>query len=205
VLDAGCGAGFVAIPFALSAPDAEVVAVDANPTQIGRARSLAGAAGARNAEFVCSDVLAFEPAGPLDAVVCVDALEYFDDDRAFLGRAREWLREGGHLVLHCRAAEAPAILSSFRRADPLRDGRIRPGYGSGELAALLRAAGLDPVELRPTITAPAELAFELADPELGPLRSRVARAAVAPLLVALSKLDSPRLGRGAGLLAIARR
>lgn len=203
VVDAGCGAGFASIALALAAPRCRVVGVDGNGAQIERATKLAKGAGAGNATFVTGDVLAFEPQEEADVVLCLDALEYVADDSLLLARMRGWLRPGGRLVLHCRATPTPRVLRAFRHADPCFDGRVRPGYGPAELRLLLDGAGLTVVDLRQTLTPPAELAFELAEPSLGPLRNGALRLLALPFLLALARADAPRLGRGAGLLAVA--
>ena len=203
VVDAGCGAGFAAIALALAAPGCRVVGIDGNVAQVERAAALAAGAGARNAAFVTGDALGFDPGEPVDVVLCLDVLEYVAQDGLLLACVCGWLRPGGRLVLHCRAVPTPRLLRAFRDADPCFDGRVRPGYEPDELSRLLVGAGLAVVELRPTLTPPAELAFELADPGLGPLRNAVVRLLLTPLLLALARADSPRLGRGAGLLAVA--
>jgi SAM-dependent methyltransferase len=204
VVDVGAGAGFVSIAIAQRLPAVAVVAVDPAAPQVDLGRRLADAAGAR-VSFVAAAAAEYEPPGPVDAVVCVDALEYVEDDAAALQRITSWLRPGGSLVLHCRNAPASYRLRRFVRAPFDRDGRLRAGYGRADLTALLVAAGLTVTRVRTTMTAPAELAFELLEPELGPLRGRALRAVAAPPLLALAQFDRLGLGRGAGLLVVAGR
>jgi cyclopropane fatty-acyl-phospholipid synthase-like methyltransferase len=205
VLDAGAGAGFTAIALARRRPGSTVVALDIDAPQIEHGRRLAAAAGVQNVTFVAADALSYEPAELFDAIVCVDALEYVADDIQFLGRVGSWLGPGGALVLHCRATPTAYRRGVFKATDFRRDGRVRPGYSRGQLADMLNDAGFVDPAIEPTLTAPAELAYELVDPELGMFRGKAARAVVAPPLLVLAQLDRLGLGRGAGLLAVARR
>ena len=203
VLDAGCGAGFVSIALAQSMPGAEVVGIDTSAAQVAKADDVARAARAENVSFKVASVDALDASASFDAAVVADALEYMRDPGAALLAIRGALRPGGAVVVHCRAVPTPRYLRSFKRADPFRDGRTREGYTEAELRETLTAAGFDMQSVARTFALPAELAYELADPELGWFRSRGARAAVAPLLVAVSLLPAP--GAAAGLLAVARR
>jgi SAM-dependent methyltransferase len=203
VLDAGCGAGFTVIAAALRMPGVRMIGIDADARQVEHAIDLAARAGATSASFERTDVFEYEPDSPVDVVLCVDALEYFEDDASFLSRVRSWLVPGGALVLHCRRVPTPRYLPSFRRADPLLDGRRRSGYEAGALTDLLEGARFGSVRLRQTLTPPAELAHELADPELGVVRGRLLRALTGPLLAVVASLDVVPMGPGAGLLAVA--
>jgi SAM-dependent methyltransferase len=205
VLDAGAGAGFTAIELARRRPGSTVVALDIDAPQIEHGRRLAADAGATNVTFVAADALAYEPRDPFDAVVCVDALEYVADDVQFLRRLGAWLAPGGALVLHCRAIPTAYRRRAFKATNFRRDGRVRPGYSRGQLAQMLHDAGFVDLAVESTLTAPAEFAYELVDPELGVFRGRAARALAAPPLLLLAQLDRLGLGRGAGLLAVARR
>jgi SAM-dependent methyltransferase len=205
VLDAGAGAGFTAISLALRRPDAHVTALDIDEPQVDHGRRLAEAAGVGNLTFIAGDALAYEPESPFDAVVCVDALEYVADDGAFLRRVRSWLLPDATLILHCRATPTAYRRAAFKTTPFTRDGRVRPGYSRSQLQGLLEASGFTNPVVETTLTAPAELAYELVDPEFGVFRSKGARALAAPPLLLLAQLDRLRIGRGAGLLAVARR
>jgi SAM-dependent methyltransferase len=205
VLDAGAGAGFTAITLARRRPFSTVVALDIDAPQIEHGRQLAADADVKNVTFVAADALSYEPPSPFDAVVCVDALEYVADDLQFLRSVGSWLAPGGSLILHCRATPTAYRRRVFKATDFRRDGRVRPGYSDRELTEMLSEAGFADVSVESTLTAPAELAYELVDPELGVFRGRAARALAAPPLLLLAQLDRLRIGRGAGLLAVARR
>jgi cyclopropane fatty-acyl-phospholipid synthase-like methyltransferase len=204
VLDTGCGAGFTTITAAARLPWLRMTGIDSQGEQIELAKELATAAGVANASFECADVFAYAPDGRVDAVVCADALEYFEDDAAYLHRVRRWLEPGAALILHCRQTPTPRILRAFRGSDPHADGRLRSGYDPGSLSILLTDAGFELTRVRQTLQATAELAHELADPDLGPIRGRTWNALAGPGLAALASADVFPTGRGAGLLAIAR-
>jgi cyclopropane fatty-acyl-phospholipid synthase-like methyltransferase len=201
ILDVGCGAGFISLTLASRNPNLEITGVDVNAPQIGRAREIAASAGLSNATFATSfDELS---ATPYDVVLCVDTLEYVCDPQSLLHAIHNRLEPDGALVLHCRRIPTPRLLHRFRDLDPLQDGRLRAGYDAGTLTALLNAAGLMPSELRETTKATAELGFELTHAEHGPVKSRIGRYALLPILTLLARLDVG--GRGAGLLIVARR
>jgi cyclopropane fatty-acyl-phospholipid synthase-like methyltransferase len=202
VVDVGAGAGFMAIAAARQLPQATVVALEPQAEQAHRAEQLAAAAGVRNLRVVCADALDHEERD-VDVVTCVDALEYVGDDSLLLTRIAAWLRPGGTLVLHCRRVPTAYRLARFRSGDRFADGRLREGYDAPGLRAGLETAGFSVRRIRVTLAAPAELAYELVDPERGPLASRGARAVVAPLLPLVTQLDRLPARDGAGLLAIA--
>jgi cyclopropane fatty-acyl-phospholipid synthase-like methyltransferase len=201
ILDVGCGAGFISLTLAARNPELEVTGVDVNAPQIERAREIAASAGLANATFATS--FAELASGPYDVVLCVDTLEYVEDAESLLVAIRDRLKPGGALVLHCRRTPTPRLLRRFRDLDPLEDGRLRPGYESSALTALLSAAGLIPNDLRETTKATAELGFELTHAEHGPVTSRIGRYALLPILTLLARLDIG--GCGAGLLIVAHR
>jgi cyclopropane fatty-acyl-phospholipid synthase-like methyltransferase len=201
ILDVGCGAGFISLTLAQRNPDLEVTGVDVNATQIERAREIAASAGLASVTFATS--FAQLAAGPYDIALCVDTLEYVEDAESLLLAIHDRLKPGGALVLHCRRTPTPRVLRRFRDLDPLEDGRLRAGYESGALAALLSAAGLIPDHLRETTKATAELGFELTHAQHGPVKSRIGRYALLPILALLARLDIG--GRGAGLLIVAHR
>jgi SAM-dependent methyltransferase len=81
------------------------------------------------------------PAGSADAVVAVNVMEHVEDDAAFLGHAARALAPGGHLLLF-----VPALPALFGTLDQAFEHYRR--YTRPELLEKLRAAGLEPVEVR---------------------------------------------------------
>jgi SAM-dependent methyltransferase len=202
IVDVGAGAGFASISMARRFRAATVVALDLSEEQVALGRMLAAESGVANVTFSLLDAGEYEPPEPVDVVVCADALEYVRDDGLLVSRIGTWLSPEGLFVLHCRGNPSAYRLRRFKSAPSDRDGRIRAGYSDAELGEFATLAGLRLVSLRPTFTAPAELGYELVEPELGVFRGRAARAIVVPLALGLSSLDRFGIGRGAGRLAV---
>jgi SAM-dependent methyltransferase len=81
------------------------------------------------------------PSAAADAVVAVNVMEHVEDDAAFLGHAARALAPGGHLLLF-----VPALPALFGTLDQAFEHYRR--YTRPELLEKLRAAGLEPVEVR---------------------------------------------------------
>jgi ubiquinone/menaquinone biosynthesis C-methylase UbiE len=99
-VDLGCGSGQVTIPLARSC--ARVLAVDVSAPFIARLQAKASAAGVDNIQFLTEPIEALDlPGGSLDLVVSNYALHHLRDaDKArLLGRAYDWLRPGGRLII----------------------------------------------------------------------------------------------------------
>ncbi len=97
VLDAGCGAGDLAISMALAG--AEVVGVDIDGKRITRAREKAQQAGAADrATFVHKSLLDYEPDRLFDRIVSVEAFEHIPEPERFLPKMRDLLAPGGEIL-----------------------------------------------------------------------------------------------------------
>lgn len=203
VVDVGCGAGFLCFVLSSRLPDVRIVGVEQGHAQVARARRLVEATHASAVTFDEADAFAWVPPDRPDVVTCLDVLEYVDNDAEFLQRIATWLVPRGALVLHCRAVPTPRRTAAFRAVDPHFDGRTRAGYSVAELADMFTDAGLSVTSVRETMRWPAEGLFELTHPELGLLRSRVARTALLPLTIAATFADTIVPGTGAGLLVVA--
>jgi FkbM family methyltransferase len=79
--------------------------------------------------------------GAADAVVAVNVMEHVEDDAAFLRHAARALAPGGHLLLF-----VPALPALFGTLDQAFEHYRR--YTRPALLEKLRAAGLEPVEVR---------------------------------------------------------
>ncbi len=99
-LDLGCGTGQLALP--LAASGARVVAIDVSPQMTRRLREEASRRGVRGVDVVTLPIEALDlPRQSADLVVTSYAMHHLRDvDKArVVGRAFEWLRPGGRLVI----------------------------------------------------------------------------------------------------------
>ncbi|MCW6010776.1 methyltransferase domain-containing protein [Micromonospora sp. CPCC 205371] len=162
VLDAGGGTGGFAVPLAEAGH--RVTVVDASPDALAaltRRAAEAGVADRVRALQGDADALAgyVEPAS-VDLVLCHSVLDVVDDPAGVVAAVAAALRPGGAAsvlvaskaaaVLH-RAITGQLAAAAELLADP--DGRVagrdtvRRRYDADSAAALLRAAGLDVVEI----------------------------------------------------------
>jgi trans-aconitate 2-methyltransferase len=100
VLDAGCGTGRVTLHLADRLPRGRVIAVDASPRMVERARAvLDGRADVRQA-----DLLELTLEEPVDAVFSTATFHWILDHDRLFERLRAALRPGGRLVAQCGGA-----------------------------------------------------------------------------------------------------
>ena len=150
LLDAGCGAGLLALLASLRG--AQVTALDASPGLVAIARQRLPAADVREGDL---EALPFAD-GSFDAVVAVNSIFYAADMAAAMRELARVARPGGRVVItawgppaKCEflAAEMPA-LGPLMPPPPPGASPPHPGARSepGALAAVLRNAGLRVVE-----------------------------------------------------------
>lgn len=113
VLSLGCGRGQFEVLVAEAAD--HVVGIDLSEESIEDARARAVAEGIENVEFVCADLVDFEPDRQFDVVLCMGFLHHLSDDegRALMKNVRAHLRDGG--LLHTQDPGAKGILRSIGR------------------------------------------------------------------------------------------
>lgn len=153
VLDVGCGAGLLSE--ALAAAGARVSAIDLAPELIEVARLHLLESGVQ-VDYQCrsiAEVAAAEPES-FDVLTCMELLEHVPDPAALLHDCARALKPGGHLFVstlnRTPAAFALGIVGAEYVAGIVPRGThryaqfIRPS----ELAAWLRAAGLELFDLR---------------------------------------------------------
>jgi SAM-dependent methyltransferase len=154
VADLGCGTGAVTLAAAdRIGPAGRVVGVDAAPQPLEVARRRASAAGHRGVLLEQADVTAWEPPGPLDAVLGRLVLMHLSDPVALVARMAGLVRPGGvvafqEIVLSSRAAHPPLpLLTAFNGWLLTTLGRLGVPVDLGlRLGAVFRDAGLpDPV------------------------------------------------------------
>lgn len=202
VLDAGCGDGLLSLAIGRRHRSWNLVGADLRENLLSGARQRARARGLNNVRFERADLTQPPPETGFDVVLAVECLSEIPDDERALRMLATALVPGGLLVAHVPHRAWRPILSGS--APTWRD-EVRHGYSAEEIAAALVRAGLDAVEVRPTMRATAAVAQELRD------RLKSARLAVRSLafpgMVAAVRFERWGLtgGREHALLAVARR
>ncbi len=141
VLDVGCGPGDISLTAAaLVGPTGRVIAVDADPAMIARARARTAAQGLGNVTFVTAPLEELVLDTTVDAIVGRRILIFLAQPAAVLRRLVTYLRPGGVVAFmeHDYAVEAIAappvpLLADFMRWSReyfLRSGWIRPPAGT---------------------------------------------------------------------------
>ncbi len=153
VLDAGCGSGRVTRRLLERLPRGRVIAVDASPDMVARAREeLAGeAVDVRRADLA---TLALNDGEQVDAVFSNATLHWVADHAALFARLAAALRPGGRVSAQCggegnvAAVQARALLAAGDAglADRFADWRGPWNFaGAEQTEARLRAAGFTDV------------------------------------------------------------
>jgi cyclopropane fatty-acyl-phospholipid synthase-like methyltransferase len=156
LLDLACGRGGYGLEIA-ARTGARLIGVDFAPAAIDQARTLAQQFGAVDAEFQLGDLAATTlPAGSVDALVCVDAIQFQATAESF-EEMRRVLRPGGRVALttwealdhadervpaRIRAVDTEAGLAAAGFTDVVV--RERPQWRVAEHAMWEEAAALDP-------------------------------------------------------------
>jgi trans-aconitate 2-methyltransferase len=99
-LDAGCGSGRVTQLLAERLPHGTVIAVDASPSMVEKARGALGPA----AEVFVSELTELRLEQPVDAIFSNAVFHWIPDHDALFARLHEVLRPGGRLVAQCGGA-----------------------------------------------------------------------------------------------------
>jgi SAM-dependent methyltransferase len=133
VLDAGCGTGALEARLVARHPDVEVVAVDASPAMLARARQRPWSVSPRFVAADIDDFLAKEER-PFDRVVSVNLIWALNDPRRTIEHMAACLAQGGRMV-----HTTPRWRFRF---DLLVVGHLRRTHG---VRALLRALCLLPL------------------------------------------------------------
>lgn len=144
-LEFGCGMGdgceYVASHFGCS-----VTGVDISPQQIERARERHGDSSPRGFDFVCADVLDWEPPHRYDAVYFLEMLPIIQDCRTLLEKLHSWLRPGGALTM--TDFVAGSYLNEEERAFLWREDSIADNLASqAERLAMIREVGFNDLDV----------------------------------------------------------
>ena len=150
VLDAGCGSGRLTARLADRLPEGSLVAVDASPSMVEKARETLG----QRAEVFAADLSEMKLDQPVDVVFSNAVFHWVPDHDRLFARLHAALRPGGRLVAQCGgsgnvASLAGAIqhVSNRHPFDEYFDGWARPWNfrGTGETTASLRRAGFEEI------------------------------------------------------------
>lgn len=137
VLDAGCGTGFDALP--LMERGCEVSGVDLSEGMVGIARE-------RGVDASVADLHTLDLGRTFDKILCAGPLEFCESAGRVIHRLAAHLAPGGRLVL---LFPPPTTVGHVYRAYHRVSSRLEIHlYPVDELAGWLRAAGLEPDELR---------------------------------------------------------
>jgi SAM-dependent methyltransferase len=147
VLDLGCGDGSVSR--ALLATGNDVTFVDVSDVMLARARKAVIPPGGGRAEYVQSDVLAWEPQSEYDAVLCIGLLAHVTSPERVLEQAARATRAGGRCVVQITDAGRPLGWVLTRYAQ-LRPGKRYPlnRLTAHDLAALAGRHRFTPIAAR---------------------------------------------------------
>jgi SAM-dependent methyltransferase len=160
LLDAGCGDGLLSLALAKRHRDWTVLGVDQRDDMLEGARARARGRGLGNASFEAADLTKPLPQTDFDAVLALECLHEIPDDKAALAAMAGALRPGGLLALQVPQRDWSPVLPG---SSGIWREEVRHGYGEQDLAAMLRAAGLEPVAMRPTYRSLAAAAQEIRD------------------------------------------
>ena len=97
VLDAGCGTGKVTRLLHERLPGGRVIAVDAAPSMVERARALLPA----DIDVRLADLTTLDLGEPVDAILSTATFHWIADHDRLFGRLHAALRPGGRLVAQC--------------------------------------------------------------------------------------------------------
>ncbi len=150
VLDIGSGGGILSE--GMAAAGANVIGLDVEKGAVDAARAHAKLSGL-DIEYVCQPVEHFQVDKLFDAVTCLEMLEHVENPQMILEAAMRLVKPGGYVFLSTinRTAWAYAsvilaaeyVLSLLPRQTHMFERFIKPS----ELSAMLRAVGLQPIDV----------------------------------------------------------
>jgi SAM-dependent methyltransferase len=198
VLDGGCGDGLLSLAMAKHHDTWSLTGVDLREDLLEGARQRAVARGLPNVRFVPGNLEQPLPQQDCDAVLAVECLSEIPDDAQALRMMAAALRPGGLLVVQAPERDWQPVLPGS--PGTWRE-QVRQGYTAEGLAAAMREAGLEDVEVRPTYRSLAAAAQEVRDRIKD--RGLLVRLLAFPLLAGAVRLERVGItwGRANALLA----
>lgn len=170
LLDIGCGGGLLSEPMARLGAD--VVGADAAEGNIPVARLHAGEAGlAIDYRHTTAEALAAAGEG-FDVVLAMEIVEHVADPQGFVTTCRGLLRPGGVLIMSTLNRTAKSFLAAIVGAEWVMHWLPRGTHDwarfirPDELCALMRTAGLDPVDRKGMVFNPVGWHWSLSDRDL---------------------------------------
>jgi 2-polyprenyl-3-methyl-5-hydroxy-6-metoxy-1,4-benzoquinol methylase len=132
-------------------PTASVTAIDLDTQAMAICQSLRPSSYATRVEFVATRIEEL-PSGSFDLITAFDVLEHIDDDGVALTELARVLDRGGDLLIHVprdQWMDAAGRVERVADADAwqINPGHVRMGYSPERLRDLVRAAGLDVVDI----------------------------------------------------------
>ena len=99
IIEVGCGNGRFLKELIKAYPTAAVTGLDASPYGIDDCKEEI------KGDFICADILRYEPRRQYDAVMCFNTIEHFQNKHIIIHKLKELLRPGGFLILTVPNAE----------------------------------------------------------------------------------------------------
>ncbi len=188
VVDLGAGSGTGTVALARRFPDAEVVAVDASSTMLGRLREAAATAGvAERVRTEQADLSAGWPdLSELDLVWAALSLHHVGEPEKLLGQVLRALRPGGLLVVTEMAGPVRVLPDDLGLGRPELEARCHAAL-DGQPAPFDRYPDWDAALARAGFAAVERRSFSLTPPRPEPATGRYARALLARLRSGLAE------------------
>ncbi len=153
VLDAGCCEGFVALEMSKKVGSrGRVLCVDVDKGYLASARRNAKRAGAKNVDFLQSDLASFRTLRKFDKIVCSEVLEHVARPEKIVSALSNCLKPGGRLIVTIpneivlRVGRRLVFGSHARQLEKTTD--HKSVLDAGVVVGMARYSGLEPVLVR---------------------------------------------------------
>jgi SAM-dependent methyltransferase len=158
ILDAGCGFGQYSHYLQKLNPRYSILGIDLKGDYVCRGNAFYREKQINNVYFRTGDLAALNSKEAFDLVICVDVLEYVEDDESVFKNIYNSLRPNGIFLMSAPSNRKTAInLRQFRFPD--EGDFIRDGYDMSELKNRLKKLGYKKVRARYTYGKPGQLSW----------------------------------------------